>query len=83
MHRSLERTKSLREALRDGGLEYHRDYWMTPEHAVVRLVYSLERQRKAKLAELEKKEDLLDQDGKVTFEKKHKKINYYKHKHKQ
>ncbi|OQV14339.1 hypothetical protein BV898_11457 [Hypsibius exemplaris] len=69
-HRSLERIKYLREALRDGGLEYHRDYWMTPEHAIARRVYDLERVRKEKAAEIARKEALLERDAKILKEER-------------
>jgi hypothetical protein len=65
MHRALQRIQYLREALRDGGLEYHRNYWMSPGYVVTRSVYALEKLRRQKLLEVADKEARLERDAKV------------------
>ncbi|GAV07946.1 hypothetical protein RvY_17719-2 [Ramazzottius varieornatus] len=71
MHRSQERVKRMREALRDGGLEYHRDFRMSTEHSLARLLYSLETEQKEKLIELERKEALLERESVLLKEERH------------
>lgn len=64
-HRLIERVRVDREALRDGGLEYHRDFRLKSEHLLHRMVYELDRIRKEKFQEFEKKEQLLDREAEV------------------
>ncbi|XP_055331795.1 uncharacterized protein LOC129583833 [Paramacrobiotus metropolitanus] len=64
-HRSAERIKCLREALRDGGLEFHRDYRLNTETFVRRLADNLQEEKAEKLGELEKKESVLERHAKI------------------
>lgn len=64
-HRTADRVKILREALRDGGLEFHRDYRTNSEMHTRRVLETLDRERMEKLSELQRKEDIMEREAKV------------------